>query len=291
MSYSVDSKFNSTLQQIIDGRDQATWSDYLAKEYTDSSKLVKLSNSIYKKADWQNNPQVFTLLDKTIQVLSTKKLDPKLVKKVEKLQTKMKNTDKVCFIRGSNTPEVAGLPKKAINNHGADKDKTIHIHAPRLKRQYDKWAKSHSGKDFNEYLEKNASGKEKRMLKKNEVSYLSEEQAEKYRVKFKKGKIQQRGKTIPDGEHIFVLNLKGTRLYAGRKRPGKFHHSSFLAGAPVQCAGELHIKKGKIKKIPLSSGHYKPTKEAGENIRNYLAKDAHLGKAAKKLKIIGHFDK
>lgn len=289
MSYSDSTKLNNTLHKIIDQHDQAEWSDYLGKRYADNSKLVKLASNIYKKADLEQ-AQVYTLLDKTIQILSTRKLDENQAKKTESLKKKLKSSDKVCFIRGSNTTEVAGCLKKSIAK-GKDGEKTIHIHAPRVKEQYDKWKKSKTSKDFGEYLEKKAPKKVKKMLERNEVTYLTEKQRERYLCTFKDGKVRQRGKTLGSGNYIFVLNLEGTKLYAGLKRPGHFHHTSFLAGAPVQCAGELHLKRGKIKKAPLSSGHYKPPKEAGKNLRTFLMKDENLGKAAKKVKILGHFEK
>lgn len=38
----------------------------------------------------------------------------------------------------------------------------------------------------------------------------------------------------------------------------KFHHSSLLAGNPVNFAGEWQVAQGRIKSITGKSGHYKP---------------------------------
>ncbi|MEW5980288.1 MAG: hypothetical protein AB1898_31230 [Acidobacteriota bacterium] len=49
-------------------------------------------------------------------------------------------------------------------------------------------------------------------------------------------------------------------LYVGPpKQAGTFHHSSFLSGKPVLCAGEIALDQGKITKVSNSSGHYRPS--------------------------------
>jgi len=52
-------------------------------------------------------------------------------------------------------------------------------------------------------------------------------------------------------EYIYTANLPATG--------GTFHHSSFLSGRPVLCAGEIKLEEGVIKHIDNASGHYKPT--------------------------------
>lgn len=41
-------------------------------------------------------------------------------------------------------------------------------------------------------------------------------------------------------------------------KSGTFHHSSFLSGKPVLCAGEIQLQQGVIVHIDNGSGHYKP---------------------------------
>ena len=38
-----------------------------------------------------------------------------------------------------------------------------------------------------------------------------------------------------------------------------FHHSSFLAGNPVACAGEIEVRRGQLIGISNASGHYMPS--------------------------------
>ena len=40
---------------------------------------------------------------------------------------------------------------------------------------------------------------------------------------------------------------------------GTFHHSSFLSGKPVLCAGEIEIRNGRVRYVDNGSGHYRPT--------------------------------
>merc|ERR1712196_666448 len=61
-----------------------------------------------------------------------------------------------------------------------------------------------------------------------------------------------------NGKIIFVVDMDWT-MYVGEKVKGKFHHTSFLAGSPVQVAGMLELDTGGlVKKLTPHSGHYEP---------------------------------
>jgi hypothetical protein len=47
-------------------------------------------------------------------------------------------------------------------------------------------------------------------------------------------------------------------LFAGPGWEENVHHSSFLSGLPVKCAGELFFRNSNLSKINDQSGHYKP---------------------------------
>lgn len=73
------------------------------------------------------------------------------------------------------------------------------------------------------------------------------------------------------GQAIFVMDQHGN-LYASLEHSaGRFHHSSFLAGAPVAAAGELVVSRGVVQLLTDSSGHYRPerghTLQAVEHLR------------------------
>ncbi len=103
------------------------------------------------------------------------------------------------------------------------------------------------------------------------VAYLKDIEADKYKLVFVGNQLQyvldpgapfstRIHKTVFSGEGwaIFVVDLEGN-LYAGSHEEGKFHHSSFLSGRPVQAAGEMVVEDGIPKVVTCKSGHYQPT--------------------------------
>jgi hypothetical protein len=57
---------------------------------------------------------------------------------------------------------------------------------------------------------------------------------------------------------IFVMDTSGELLLTCDHAPNRFHHSSFVAGAPVIAAGEMRVHRGKLVAITNRSGHYAP---------------------------------
>jgi hypothetical protein len=57
---------------------------------------------------------------------------------------------------------------------------------------------------------------------------------------------------------IFAMDLMEF-IYVGDPKAGKFHHSTFMSGKPVLCAGEIRLTAGKITYISNESGHYRPS--------------------------------
>ena len=60
------------------------------------------------------------------------------------------------------------------------------------------------------------------------------------------------------GWGIFVVDME-RNLYVHKHVEGKYHHSTFLSGAPVAAAGEIAAEDGWVKVITAKSGHYMPT--------------------------------
>jgi hypothetical protein len=63
---------------------------------------------------------------------------------------------------------------------------------------------------------------------------------------------------------------KDKALYAAGHRTGKLHHSSFLAGDAVRCAGMIGVANGKVTWIDNDSGHYQPGTRHLHNLVSYL---------------------
>ena len=107
-------------------------------------------------------------------------------------------------------------------------------------------------------------------LRSTRVEYCNAEQRKHYAIQFvaphhaekQVVKVQYvvSGDLVDTDAHskwIFVLDLSG-QMYLGRKRKGRFHHSSFVTGAPIFAAGKIVIKNGVIVAIEPHSGHFKP---------------------------------
>ncbi|KAI9916071.1 hypothetical protein PsorP6_007013 [Peronosclerospora sorghi] len=101
------------------------------------------------------------------------------------------------------------------------------------------------------------------------VHYCSEDERKRYELAFVSHgqnvcvQYAASGRTVHTDERskwIFVLDLAG-RMYLSRKRKGKFHHSSFVSGAPILAAGKIIIKHGVIRAVEPHSGHFKPRLE------------------------------
>lgn len=56
----------------------------------------------------------------------------------------------------------------------------------------------------------------------------------------------------------YVWTQCGT-LLAGEHAAGELHHSSFVAGDAVRCAGMIRVSGGKVDMISSNSGHYRPS--------------------------------
>ncbi|GMP84565.1 hypothetical protein CsSME_00038040 [Camellia sinensis var. sinensis] len=74
---------------------------------------------------------------------------------------------------------------------------------------------------------------------------------------------------MPRAKWIFVVSTS-KRLYAGQKKKGLFHHSSFLSGGATLAAGRLEVEDGTLKSISPYSGHYRPTDDSLDNFLSFL---------------------
>ncbi|CAI8608117.1 unnamed protein product [Vicia faba] len=114
-------------------------------------------------------------------------------------------------------------------------------------------------------------------LRKQCIKYLGPQERENYEYVVCDGKIinNQSGdflhtkKDSEDAKWIFVMSTE-KKLYAGKKKKGLFHHSSFLAGGATLAAGRLEAEDGVLKSISAYSGHYRPTDETLDAFLSYL---------------------
>ncbi|MGU7844106.1 hypothetical protein ACV22V_32200 [Burkholderia sp. AW33-5] len=114
------------------------------------------------------------------------------------------------------------------------------------------------------------------------VAYLNDVERAKYKVTVQNGLVLD-AQGLPfdtsaastafannKGRAIFVMDHYGDIYVSNMQTSGKFHHSSFLAGAPVAAAGDIRIENGKVRIISRKSGHYQPTTEQLKQFENRL---------------------
>ena len=97
------------------------------------------------------------------------------------------------------------------------------------------------------------------------------------------------------GLAIYVMDSMGNLYVSSFQSVGLFHHSSFLAGQPVACAGKLIVKGGQLLYIDVNSGHYQPGQEnlrfadATLTIKGVNMSNVKLGFAENHRKADGHW--
>ncbi|KAF5940585.1 hypothetical protein HYC85_021752 [Camellia sinensis] len=148
---------------------------------------------------------------------------------------------------------------------------------------YEEWCKTDAGQPFFYWLDI-GDGKEvelkdcpRSMLRQLCIKYLGPLEREQYEYIVVEGKIvhKQSGnfldtiKGMPRAKWIFVVSTS-KRLYAGQKKKGLFHHSSFLSGGATLAAGRLEVEDGTLKSISPYSGHYRPTDDSLDNFLSFL---------------------
>ncbi|KAJ1686283.1 hypothetical protein LUZ63_017673 [Rhynchospora breviuscula] len=161
-----------------------------------------------------------------------------------------------------------------------------HRYGHNLHMYYDVWAQSQAGQPFFYWLDC-GDGRDvdlekcpRSKLKTHCIKYLGPQEREHYEYVVTSGKImhKQSGSYLDTnsrsegGKWIFVLSTD-MRLYAGLKKKGLFHHSSFLAGGATKAAGRLIAEDGILKSVWAYSGHYKPGEENLENFLSFLQEE------------------
>lgn len=114
------------------------------------------------------------------------------------------------------------------------------------------------------------------------VEYLDEAERERYRVVPVRGWLYttdgipfdtgaaDSGWANADARAIFVMDAYGNLYASNTYQVGRFHHSSFLAGAPVAAAGEITVRKGRPTFLSNRSGHYRPRPETLDAVLGVL---------------------
>lgn len=143
------------------------------------------------------------------------------------------------------------------------------ISGPNIEQEIDTWNMVHAGNQVDEtdlmgVLDFVQDAKKRSGLQKNLV-YLQKRERLSYRLQlWQDGLFHRAGQDFPHAsptnEHELYAMDDMELLYSANQpaKGGTFHHSSFLSGKPVLCAGELEIRNGKLLYIDNGSGHYRP---------------------------------
>lgn len=158
-----------------------------------------------------------------------------------------------------------------------------HRYGHSLQYYYDEWCKADSGQPFFYWLDI-GDGKEldlkecpRSKLREQCIKYLGPQEREHYEYGLVEGKIVHKrtkqlldtSKGMPGAKWIFVMSTS-KKFYAGEKKKGIFHHSSFLAGGATLAAGRLSAENGILKSISAYSGHYRPTDDRLDSFLSFL---------------------
>lgn len=236
-------------------------------------KIVGILKNVLAHKEIQNS-NVWMLAGAAFNELSIRVWGKTHRKALETFRRRLITKSDLCVARRSYAMETAGLLDK--------KTKKIYHPYPfeALARSiFDEWNNSNTKKSLQDYIGANIDYDEVQQLKNNRVHYLADDSLKKYKVKFSHGYPKIGNKTLRNGEYMFTLARVNDKavLYAGIKKKGKFQHTSFSAGAPVLCPGVFEIRKKKLSKIKLSSGHYHPTKAHAVALKAFF-KDSGVGK-------------
>uniref|UniRef100_A0A7N0SYZ3 IQ domain-containing protein IQM3-like n=1 Tax=Kalanchoe fedtschenkoi TaxID=63787 RepID=A0A7N0SYZ3_KALFE len=158
-----------------------------------------------------------------------------------------------------------------------------HRYGHSLHKYYEEWCNSDGGQPFFYWLDigdgKDVDLKEcpRSVLRQQCIKYLGPQERDHYEYTVADEKIVhvQTGELLDTNQGggdkwIFVMSTS-KKLYAGVKKKGKFHHSSFLAGGTTLAAGRLVVDHGILKSISAYSGHYRPTDDSLDTFLSYLS--------------------
>ncbi|KAG6604362.1 IQ domain-containing protein IQM3, partial [Cucurbita argyrosperma subsp. sororia] len=177
-----------------------------------------------------------------------------------------------------------GKAQKLAFQHWIEAIDPRHRYGHNLHLYYEQWCQGDAGQPFFYWLDvgdgKDLELKEcpRSKLRQQCIVYLGPQEREDYEYIILQGKIihKQSGKFLdtnkessPGAKWIFVM-CTAKKLYAGEKKKGMFHHSSFLAGGATLAAGRLETEDGVLKTISAYSGHYRPTEASLVSFLSFL---------------------
>ncbi|QIS12184.1 hypothetical protein [Nocardia arthritidis] len=128
-----------------------------------------------------------------------------------------------------------------------------------------------------------------RVWRDTHVKYLNATERQAYKLTIRDGLLYDSTGRLLDtstastlwtpqgGRAIFVMDENGDLYSSPQHIAGVFHHSSFLAGAPVAGAGEIRVSNGHLALISDHSTHYRPARKFTHQVVEHLReKGVHI---------------
>ncbi|KAG9146586.1 hypothetical protein Leryth_014600 [Lithospermum erythrorhizon] len=149
--------------------------------------------------------------------------------------------------------------RKLAFDHWIEAIDPRHRYGHNLHIYYDEWGNRDTEQPFFYWLDA-GDGKEidleecpRLRLRQECIKYLGPQEREVYEYEIVEGRVVHKltGDCLDTTEDkknskwIFVMSTS-RKLYAGKKKKGRFHHSSFLAGGTTAAAGRLTAQEGKL---------------------------------------------
>ncbi|KAI3923122.1 hypothetical protein MKX01_014505 [Papaver californicum] len=176
--------------------------------------------------------------------------------------------------------------RKLAFQHWIEAIDSRHRYGHSLHLYYEEWCNGDAGQPFFYWLDigdgKNFDLKEcpRSKLRQQCIKYLGPQEREHYEyiiiggiiLHKLSGELMDTSIGSEGAKWIFVMSTS-KKLYAGEKKKGCFHHSSFLAGGTTLAAGRLVAENGELKSISAYSGHYRPTDENLDSFKDFLSEN------------------
>jgi hypothetical protein len=261
---------------------QATWSNRLKKLH--DHELEKIVKDVLSSGP--HNDKILHFVNIVIAELHLRPYFKKQNREYYRLAKKIDSVAQKCLVGTYYSIELAG-----IQNPSSGKQEIIRPYASdkKIRHLFKEWMfRDATERSFDAFLKEKLSNQQNSSFFENSIRYLHPREYHRFEVKFVDGSPYINNKKLKDHHYIFALSGDGELLLAGKKKKGKFQHSSFFGGGPVLAAGTLEVQNGKIAQVILSSGHYRPQREHGEHLRKFLLAPQHLGTQAVALKIFTH---
>ncbi len=140
----------------------------------------------------------------------------------------------------------------------------VHVGYETVRNMFQFWTTAvlHYGwtKSYAEWMTQKLESGDTTLGKVTIVPYFGDDKRGEFKLTFNGGQVLKADSKPLVGDSIYVVG--GDNVFYGGSSDGGVHHTSFLEGMPVKCAGHMTTdSSGNLQSINDNSGHYEPNKE------------------------------